>query len=181
MTVQPCCWSWVSGVTISSLGGGFSQRDTSVVMNRVMRQNRVRVGYLRRLQPPGSYGARAALLGGVVVPCMSVRGELPVFGSASQENGDTDASLSLDFGPATNVLVGENDSGKTDIIDAIRLCLQYLISTIDHGFNASTFMARVIASTGADVEAADRRGGGALRSPPRRRSEPCAGHAGCDR
>ncbi|MFF4535843.1 citrate synthase [Streptomyces aureus] len=28
---------------------------------------------------------------------------------------------------------------------------QYLISTIDHGFNASTFTARVIASTGADV------------------------------
>lgn len=30
---------------------------------------------------------------------------------------------------------------------------QYLISTIDHGFNASTFTARVVASTGADVAA----------------------------
>lgn len=30
---------------------------------------------------------------------------------------------------------------------------QYLISTIDHGFNASTFTARVITSTGADVAA----------------------------
>ncbi len=30
---------------------------------------------------------------------------------------------------------------------------QYLISTIDHGFNASTFTARVIASAGADVAA----------------------------
>ncbi|GGW50743.1 citrate synthase/methylcitrate synthase [Streptomyces xantholiticus] len=28
---------------------------------------------------------------------------------------------------------------------------QYLISTVDHGFNASTFTARVITSTGADV------------------------------
>ncbi|CAL9399169.1 Citrate synthase 1 [Streptomyces sp. enrichment culture] len=28
---------------------------------------------------------------------------------------------------------------------------QYLISTIDHGFNASTFTARVVASTGADM------------------------------
>ncbi|WP_117211447.1 citrate synthase/methylcitrate synthase [Allorhizocola rhizosphaerae] len=28
---------------------------------------------------------------------------------------------------------------------------QYLISTVDHGFNASTFTARVIASTGADL------------------------------
>jgi citrate synthase len=31
---------------------------------------------------------------------------------------------------------------------------QYLISTIDHGFNASTFTARVIAATGADLGAA---------------------------
>ena len=30
---------------------------------------------------------------------------------------------------------------------------QYLISTIDHGFNASTFTARVVASTGADLGA----------------------------
>ncbi|MFE3327300.1 citrate synthase [Streptomyces sp. NPDC059176] len=30
---------------------------------------------------------------------------------------------------------------------------QYLISTVDHGFNASTFTARVIASTGADLAA----------------------------
>ncbi len=30
---------------------------------------------------------------------------------------------------------------------------QYLISTIDHGFNASTFTARVIAATGADLGA----------------------------
>lgn len=31
---------------------------------------------------------------------------------------------------------------------------QYLIATVDHGFNASTFAARVIAGTGADVGAA---------------------------
>jgi hypothetical protein len=30
---------------------------------------------------------------------------------------------------------------------------QYLLSTMDHGFNASTFTARVVASTGADVAA----------------------------
>ncbi|MFE0834164.1 AAA family ATPase [Streptomyces sp. NPDC058828] len=46
-----------------------------------------------------------------------------IFGATPQKNGDEDASLSLDFGPATNVLVGENDSGKTAIIDAIRLSL----------------------------------------------------------
>ncbi|MEV7991238.1 citrate synthase/methylcitrate synthase [Streptomyces sp. NPDC086077] len=42
---------------------------------------------------------------------------------------------------------------------------QYLISTIDHGFNASTFTARVIASTGADVGACMVGAIGALSGP----------------
>lgn len=42
----------------------------------------------------------------------------------------------------------EPDTRRTRAVE------QYLISTIDHGFNASTFTARVIASTGADVAAA---------------------------
>lgn len=41
----------------------------------------------------------------------------------------------------------------------------YLISTIDHGFNASTFTARVIASTGADVGACLVGAVGALSGP----------------
>ena len=42
---------------------------------------------------------------------------------------------------------------------------RYLVSTIDHGFNASTFTARVIASTGADVAAALVGALGALSGP----------------
>ncbi|GAA2893428.1 citrate synthase/methylcitrate synthase [Streptomyces mexicanus] len=42
---------------------------------------------------------------------------------------------------------------------------QYLISTIDHGFNASTFTARVVASTGADVAACLVGAVGALSGP----------------
>ena len=42
---------------------------------------------------------------------------------------------------------------------------QYLISTIDHGFNASTFTARVITSTGADLAAAVTGAIGALSGP----------------
>ncbi len=41
----------------------------------------------------------------------------------------------------------------------------YLVSTIDHGFNASTFTARVIASTGADVGACVTGAIGALGGP----------------
>lgn len=42
---------------------------------------------------------------------------------------------------------------------------QYLVSTVDHGFNASTFTARVIASTGADLGAAVVGAIGALSGP----------------
>lgn len=37
--------------------------------------------------------------------------------------------------------------------EAVRAIGQYLVLTVDHGFNASTFTARVIASTGADLGA----------------------------
>ncbi len=46
--------------------------------------------------------------------------------------------------------------------DAVK---RYLVSTIDHGFNASTFTARVIASTGADVGACVVGAIGALSGP----------------
>jgi len=49
--------------------------------------------------------------------------------------------------------------------DEARAVEQYLISTIDHGFNASTFTARVITSTGADLAAAVVGGIGALSGP----------------
>ncbi len=42
---------------------------------------------------------------------------------------------------------------------------QYLLSTVDHGFNASTFTARVITSTGADLGAAITGAIGALSGP----------------
>jgi citrate synthase len=53
----------------------------------------------------------------------------------------------------------EPDETRTRAIE------QYLISTIDHGFNASTFTARVIASTGADVAACLVGAVGALSGP----------------
>ncbi|MDN5913733.1 MAG: citrate synthase [Pseudonocardia sp.] len=42
---------------------------------------------------------------------------------------------------------------------------QYLVSTVDHGFNASTFTARVVASTGADVVSAVAAAIGAFSGP----------------
>lgn len=53
------------------------------------------------------------------------------------------------------------------IPDAVRVRAveQYLISTIDHRFNASTFTGRVVASTGADVAACLVAAVGALSGP----------------
>ncbi|MFE2228544.1 citrate synthase/methylcitrate synthase [Streptomyces kronopolitis] len=68
-----------------------------------------------------------------------------------------------DLGHAANylyMLTGEEpDSERVRAIEA------YLISTIDHGFNASTFTARVIASTGADLAACLVGAVGALSGP----------------
>ena len=47
----------------------------------------------------------------------------------------------------------------------VRAVEQYLVLTIDHGFNASTFTARVITSTGADLAAAIVGAIGALSGP----------------
>jgi citrate synthase len=53
----------------------------------------------------------------------------------------------------------EPDAVKASAIE------HYLISTIDHGFNASTFTARVVASTGADVVSAVAAAIGAFSGP----------------
>ena len=48
---------------------------------------------------------------------------------------------------------------------AIRALEQYLILTMDHGFNSSTFTARVITSTGSDIGSALTGAIGALAGP----------------
>ena len=56
-------------------------------------------------------------------------------------------------------------TGAQPDADFARALEQYLIATIDHGFNASTFTARVITSTGADLAAAATGAIGALSGP----------------
>ncbi len=68
-----------------------------------------------------------------------------------------------DLGYAANYLymmTGEEPEPKR-----ARAIEQYLISTVDHGFNASTFTGRVVASTGADLAAAVTGAIGALSGP----------------
>ena len=48
---------------------------------------------------------------------------------------------------------------------AVRAVEQYLVATLDHGFNASTFTSRVVASTGADMAGSLVAAVGALSGP----------------
>ena len=68
-----------------------------------------------------------------------------------------------DLGTAANYLYMID--GEVPEPARARAIEQYLILAIDHGFNASTFTARVIASTGADVGAAVVAALGALSGP----------------
>lgn len=68
-----------------------------------------------------------------------------------------------DLGPAANYLwMVHGEEAAPEVARAIE---QYLVLTVDHGFNASTFTARVIASTGADLGAAVVGALGALSGP----------------
>jgi citrate synthase len=55
-------------------------------------------------------------------------------------------------------------TGSADVM-AARALEAYLVTVIDHGMNASTFTARVIASTGSDLISAVVGGVGALKGP----------------
>jgi citrate synthase len=56
-------------------------------------------------------------------------------------------------------------TGEVPSPELARALEHYLILTIDHGFNASTFTARVVASTGADLAAVVTAAMGALSGP----------------
>ncbi|NIR39261.1 MAG: citrate synthase [Actinobacteria bacterium] len=56
-------------------------------------------------------------------------------------------------------------TGSAPSPDAARAVEQYLVATVDHGFNASTFTGRVVASTGADMAGALVAAIGALTGP----------------
>ena len=68
-------------------------------------------------------------------------------------------------------------TGEEPDPDIGRAVEQYQVTTIDHGFNASTFTARVIVSTGADVGAAVV--GASARCPARSTEEHRHGRSTC--
>ena len=81
------------------------------------------------------------------------------------------ARTGLDPWPATSSSAGVVEgylsrvTGRDPDERAIRALSAYLIATLDHGFNASTFTARVIASTGAEMASCVVGALGALSGP----------------
>ncbi|MEZ5291640.1 MAG: citrate synthase [Vicinamibacterales bacterium] len=79
------------------------------------------------------------------------------------KNGQAPVAPDPSLGLAADYLRMIHGTPPTD--EAARAVERYLLLTIDHGFNASTFTARVVASTGADFAAAAVAGVGALSGP----------------
>jgi citrate synthase len=77
--------------------------------------------------------------------------------------GEEPVEPRTDLGYAANYL--RMLTGAEPSPEYARAIEQYMILTIDHGFNASTFTARVVTSTGADLAAAIVAAIGALSGP----------------
>ena len=77
--------------------------------------------------------------------------------------GDEPVEPRSDLGFAANYLYMLTGTQPSEL--HARAIEQYMILTIDHGFNASTFTARVVTSTGADLGAAIVAAIGALSGP----------------
>lgn len=77
--------------------------------------------------------------------------------------GEQPVEPRADLGHAANYLWML--TGREPTVERSRAIEQYLVATIDHGFNASTFTARVVASTGADLGACAVAAIGALSGP----------------
>lgn len=104
---------------------------------------------------PGELRAQALRLGAVVPTLLAAAHRL--------RSGGSPVAPRADLGHAANYLwMLEGTEPRPERAEAIE---QYMVLTVDHGFNASTFVARVIASTGADLAAAACGAVGALSGP----------------
>lgn len=77
--------------------------------------------------------------------------------------GETPVAPDPELGHAADYLRMATD--RMPEPDAARAVEQYLVATVDHGFNASTFTGRVVASTGADMAGSLVAAVGALTGP----------------
>lgn len=113
--------------------------------------------------PPAFAAEPAWMVGavGVVVPAHRriMAGQAPIAPSTTRGHA---ADVLAMFGPADASL---EDAADLRLQSAARALDAYLTTVIDHGLNASTFTARVVASTGSDLVSAITAAIGALKGP----------------
>jgi citrate synthase len=114
------------------------------------------LGFAPSLDVPGPELRRQALRTCAVIPTL-------LMALYRLRNGREPVSPHPDLPYAANYLYML--TGEAPPPHHARAIEQYLISTIDHGFNSSTFTARVITSTGADLGSAIVGAIGALSGP----------------
>jgi citrate synthase len=96
---------------------------------------------------------------------MEVAAQFPALTAAlwRAREGEEPIAPRADLGHVANYLYMLH--GEVPPADHVQALSAYLVAAIDHGFNASTFTARVIASTGADAPACFVGALGALSGP----------------
>lgn len=121
------------------------------------------------LDPTDAMSALRAAVGALPAPedggdALSLVGALPVFAAAwfRRRRGEPlvpPDALRSHAADLLAMLGAEPDSARARALD------RYFVTVIDHGLNASTFTARVVASTGSDTTSAVTAAIGALKGP----------------
>jgi hypothetical protein len=111
-------------------------------------------------------------------PHLAVTGAVPVILAAALRAQEGKAPLAPDAGSGHVADFLRMLTGETPVPAREEALTTYLVTVMDHGMNASTFTARVIASTQAGIDWAAL---GAHRPASRRRARARSQYARCDR
>ena len=158
----------IAGAEVETLAGRVSFEDVAAMMvpRLDLWRGRARAWDMLELLPlrNGMDALRASVARLEADEAETIIGAVAVFAAAWSRNTRGLEPLAPDpsLGHGADylrMLTGQTDSHLARAMDA------YLVTVIDHGMNASTFTARVIASTGSDLASAVTGAIGALKGP----------------
>ena len=96
---------------------------------------------------------------------VTITGALAVYAAGWLRTRDGEAPVAPDPSLSHAADMLQMATGRAPTEEAVRALDAYLVTVIDHGFNASTFTARVVASTHSDAVSAVVAALGALKGP----------------
>lgn len=161
----------IAGARLEALAGKVSFEQACATL---WKEPRVELGEARRWafgllpklsQPDGMDALRAAV--GQLPPCdaRQLTGAMAVFGAAWARVRAGQQPIAPDPSAPHAADIIHMVTGKPAAAGLASALDAYLVAVIDHGMNASTFTARVIASTGSDLVSAITGAVGALKGP----------------